>query len=161
MLHTKLHKYTKGFSLIELMIVVVIVGILAAIGYPAYSEYIRRSHRAEAQTMLQQGAQYMQRFYASNNSYSAQLDGTANSALPTGLSQAPTQGAAAYNLSLIVAGNNAVTATTYMLEAAPTGSMSTDRCGTLGLDHLGRKFVFIGTGTTKTSTPTLVPECWK
>ena len=47
----------KGFTLIEVMIVVAIVGILAAIALPSYNEYIRRGHRAEARAALLQGAQ--------------------------------------------------------------------------------------------------------
>ena len=50
-----------GFTLIELMIVVAIVGILSAIAYPSYAEYIRRGHRADARAGLLQAQQWMER----------------------------------------------------------------------------------------------------
>jgi type IV pilus assembly protein PilE len=144
-------KRPSGFTLIELMVVVAIIGILAAIAYPAYAEYVKRSHRTEAQTALQQASQFMQRFYAANNSYSTLVDGvTANPGLPEGLQQAPASGAAAYNLTI-----SASTATTYTLLATRAGSMSTDRCGNLTLNHLGVKnIVNANDGVTW-------QECWK
>lgn len=58
-----------GFTLIELMIVVAIVGILTAIAYPNYMEYLQRSNRSEGQALLQDAAARQERFFAQNNSY--------------------------------------------------------------------------------------------
>ena len=62
-------QHSKGFTLIELMIVVGILGILAAIAYPNYTEYVQRSNRSEGQALLQDAAASQERFFAQNNSY--------------------------------------------------------------------------------------------
>lgn len=143
---------TAGFTLIELIIVVAIIGLLATIAYPAYTEHLQRSHRAEAQTALMQSAQYMQRYYAANNSYATALNGDSHTTLPTGLQQAPAQGNSAYTLSI-----SATSAISYTLTATPTGSMTGDRCGSLTLNELGQKGVIVN----GTSQPNLIAACWK
>ncbi len=64
----------QGFTLIEVMIVVAIIGILAAIAYPSYAEYIRRGHRAEARAALLQGAQWMERAATATGTYPLTAD---------------------------------------------------------------------------------------
>lgn len=59
----------KGFSLIELMIVLAIIGILGAIGYPSYDSYMKKSRRADAKVALQGMADKQERFYLQNNTY--------------------------------------------------------------------------------------------
>lgn len=131
----------KGFSLIEIMIVVVIIGILSVIALPAYQRYVEKTHRTNAARALYETASFMERYYTSNGRY---VDSTNNPpALPT--TQVPESGDAAYNLT--------VTATTsgYTLSAAPTGVMIDDHCGKMGLTNTGIKTV--GTGAK-------VSECW-
>ena len=59
----------KGFTLIEIMIVVVVIAILAAIALPNYSEHVRRGHRAEAQSFLADAAARQERYYTQNYEY--------------------------------------------------------------------------------------------
>lgn len=63
----------RGFTLIELMIVVAVVGILTAIALPSYNEYIRRGHRADGRTTLLQTAQWMERAATANGTYPTSL----------------------------------------------------------------------------------------
>jgi type IV pilus assembly protein PilE len=59
----------RGFTLIELMIVVAVVAILAAVAYPAYTEYVARSHRRQLQTQVAAAQQWLERVYSETYRY--------------------------------------------------------------------------------------------
>ena len=142
----------RGFTLIELVIVAAIVAILAGIAYPAYQDSIRKSRRADAKTVLLEGAHWMQRFYTVNYRYDQNTAGTALSSLfPSSLQTSPIDGATKY---YDIAFNPAATQTAFTLRATPrsTGGQNRDRCGALTLTQSGTKGV-LGTGAT-------VEECW-
>ncbi|HDP3433453.1 TPA: type IV pilin protein [Pseudomonas aeruginosa] len=62
-------KSNRGFTLIELMIVVVIIAILAGIAYPSYDEYVKRGNRTEGQALLSEAAATQERYFSQNNTY--------------------------------------------------------------------------------------------
>lgn len=147
-------KFVRGFTLIELMITVAIVGIIAAIAYPSYQDSVRRSNRADAKSLLMEDAQYLERFYTVNNQYDATTgaDGLRNTADDVAVAvprtQAPETGTARYNISLSAVADN-----TFTLQAVPTGTMAGDACGTFTLDETGAKGLTGGTLT--------VADCWQ
>ena len=102
----------KGFSLIELMVVVAIVAILAMVVYPSYMDSMRQSRSADAQAALQGLAQAMERFYTSNGTYV----GAASAGVPTIFStKTPIDGSDTYyNLTI-----QSATASAYELAATP------------------------------------------
>jgi type IV pilus assembly protein PilE len=69
-----LYRKMRGVTLIELMIVIVIIGILAAVGYPSYRDFVDRSKRNEAKAILLEIAQNQERFYLQNNRYGTMGD---------------------------------------------------------------------------------------
>jgi type IV pilus assembly protein PilE len=104
----------KGFSLIELMIVVAIVAILGAVAYPSYMDSVTDARRADAQAVLMEAAQYMERFYTENNRYDEDTGGTAV-ALPAQLAESPRDsGTKFYDLTV-----QASSRSTYTLRATP------------------------------------------
>lgn len=131
-----------GFTLIELMITVAIVGILAAVAVPSYTGYIKRGNRSEATAALLEAQQFMERYYAANNRYSTTANG--NPALPARLQ---TIGKGTYTLDV------AATVNSYTLTATPSGSMVSDKCGALTITNTGVKGKG-GTGPT-------VADCWR
>jgi type IV pilus assembly protein PilE len=143
-------KKQSGFTLIELMIGLVIIGILAGVAVPNYLENVKQTKRTDAQAALVQFSQGMERFYSANYTYlAAAVDGDdagAPAAATFGYTKSPFNGDASYNLSI-----SAVTATSYTLSATPTGSMTSDACGILTLTNTNVKGD--GSGGTKT--------CWR
>lgn len=142
-------KSSTGFTLIEVMIVVAIVGILAAVAYPSYQEHVRKAKRADAQAALMELSQFMERHYTSNGRY-LKTDGDAPD-LPFG--EAPKDGGSkSYDLAFEA---GSPTANSYVLEAIPTGSMANDSCGTLTLSNTGAK------GLKDQEAGTTTSDCWR
>lgn len=158
MKHHRLPSAVRGFTLIELMIVVAVIGILAAIAFPNYNAYIQRSHRAEAKNFLQAIAQRMEQNYSLSGSYNATQDGVAVAAAfitATGMSQVPLAGGGSprYNISF-VAGQP--TAATFTLQAVPVGAQAGDTCGTLLLNQQNLK----GANNVLNNRAPLTIDCW-
>lgn len=133
----------RGFTLMELMVVVAIVGILVGIAVPTYHDSVRKSRRGQAKADLAEAAQAMERYYTMQNTYVG-----ANLTTIGAPTKSPKDGDAQYVISL----NGAPTASAFSLQAVPsaTTGQNKDKCGTLGITNTGVK------------TPNDAPrkECW-
>lgn len=117
----------RGFTLIEVLITVVIVGILAAIALPAYKNQIQKTRRSDAKSALVGAAEQMERYFTERGTYATATLGSG------GIYPNTTQNGF-YTLSFA-----GLSATTYTLRATPTGAQVGDPCGNLTYDYLGNK----------------------
>ena len=135
----KARRGQNGFTLMELMIVVLIIGVLAAIAFAAYERYVVKSRRSAAAVCLQERAQFMERYYTTNMSYAgapdpAQCGNGLDAFYQIGYADDPAQG-------------------TFTLQATPQGQQADKdtTCATLSLDEKGARGIS-GSGT--------AAECW-
>lgn len=135
-----------GFSLIELMIVVAIMGVLVAIAIPAYTDSIRQSNRAEAKGELVQVASEQERFFSSNNTYST--DATPLNA-PVVADRDRTTANGWYLISVDACAGGAIT-NCFIATATAQNDQAADGCTTLTLTNVGVR------GATGLTTD----ECW-
>ncbi|MDB6050989.1 MAG: type pilus biosis protein [Pseudomonas sp.] len=117
---------SRGFTLIEMIIVIAIVGILAALAYPSYTDYVKRAHRSDITGLLTETAQQLERFYSRNGQYSDVIG-------PPSVELEITRGNKVY---AVVAERGVQT---FTLTATPveTGMMAGDKCGGFVVDNLG------------------------
>jgi len=128
----------QGFTLIELMMVVAIIGILAAVAYPSYQDHVERGRVSEARVALASAANLMERCYSTRGTY----------ADCPALAAAITSESGVYSVD-----DSAADANTFTLEATRAKATSDNKCGTLTLTQSG------ATGVTGTA-PWGVDRCW-
>lgn len=121
------HLTQRGFTLIEVMIVVAIVAVLAAIAYPSYSDYAFRARRADGKEMMMRVASAQERYYTNLNNYAtvAQL----------GLGNPLVSEKGYYTITVALANGNQ----TYTLTASPATAQIGDKCGNLIMTNSGNK----------------------
>jgi type IV pilus assembly protein PilE len=129
----------QGFTLVELMIVVVIVGILAMVAVPSYRQYVAKANRAAAESFMMSVANKQEQYLLDARQYATAL---------AVIASAPADVASNYG---VVITNPGGATTTYTITATPTGGQAANdaHCGNLILDHTGAK-----------STSTGATDCW-
>lgn len=139
MAHVSERRSIMGFTLIEMMIVVAVVAILAAIAIPSYSEHVRKSRRAQAKADLVEYATLAERFHTVNNTYVGfRFPGGG-----TTINSPREGGTAAYNLTMETARS------TFRLTATAANAQARDKCGNLSVNQANVKTAAIA-----------LSECW-
>jgi len=136
----------QGFSLMELLTVLLIVGLLSSVAWPSYRAHVQRAQRTQAAAALMQAQQFMERHYSLRGSF---LDPAGTSLqLPAAVQSVSSDGQVIYLLQIEQSDSSS-----YRLRADPQGAMVGDPCAALTLDHLSQKG--------RTGSGLTVQECWR
>jgi type IV pilus assembly protein PilE len=143
-----LRRVHKGFTLIELMIVVVVIAILSAIAVPSYNYFVTRAKRAAARTAIQNMAQQQERYFTQNNGYLAIAAGSTTAAGWVNYvgNDYPDR---THDLTVTVVAGSTTLAPAFTISAAPTNAFTDNLCGTLSLTSAGIQ------------TPSTPTDCWQ
>lgn len=140
------NRYEDGFTLIELVIALTIIGILAGIALPAYQESVVKSRRSDAKAVMVELANRLERFYVDNGQYTDNM---------TTLGGTTTTQGGWYTVSITGTTVNS-RMTGYTITATPTGAQASNdtKCAKLTLTNTGVKGILDGDGTGSVAT------CW-
>lgn len=141
-------RYQQGFTLIELMIVVAVVGILSAIAYPSYTEYVRRGHRADARAGLLQAQLWLERAATATGTYPTNAD--PSKVLPAALSWSADP-SKRYQIEMKASTNAAYT---LIAKRKSPGPQASDKCGDFTLSSTGVK------GADNLASGVSATDCW-
>ena len=115
----------RGFTLVEVLLVVALIAVLAVIALPNYNQYVMRGHRAHARAALLKLSQWMEREATVRGAYPLATDIPASQLVVEG---------GRYTLAV-----NSENGATHRLSALPYGAQAADACGSFHIDHTGER----------------------
>lgn len=128
-----------GFTLIELVVVVAIIGILTAIAFPAYQDHMQKSRRASAKSALMDLAARQEKYYAMNNRYTDVLSLIGYPATGSQFDVTEGHSSAYYQVDVTVSAATDSVPASFSAVAKPVGAQAGDSCGNFSLDSTGRQ----------------------
>ena len=131
-----------GFSLIEMLVALLLLGIVASLAWPAYNQHVLRAHRAQARAGLLQAAHRLEREATAAGAYP-------NAELPDALASVPGN---RYRISRQKPADATDAGIRFLLFATPQGAQASDRCGTFTLSSAGERGLI--------SNEAKIADCW-